>query len=156
MAMTEKPALPGRLTNRTDKNLTQRTQKIQRNAKIQNAAGGQWGSRQENRGLIQEGGVNTPTASATSAGIPQQNVTVGDAGQSRPATKTVSAFEKGNPNVPFADGAGGNTAGASPNALMANMNVADPGSILIRAMYLANPTPELRRMVEAYNEEGNF
>ena len=30
----------------------------------------------------------------------------------------------------------------------------DQGSILVRAMFAMNPTPQLRRILEAYNEEG--
>jgi hypothetical protein len=86
------------------------------------------------------------TASAVSA----------NQGMPTPAINVVSPFAPGSPNRPDTDGMGGNTAGKSPNDLMANYMASDAGSILARAMYAAYPTPELRRYVEAYNEEGIF
>lgn len=137
----------GKNSSRTDQNLVERTQRVQREATMANATGAPRGALKTNRELSQGGDMAT-TASAVTGGTQLPAVTSG--------TSVTNVFAQGNKDVPFADGAGGNTAGASPNALMANMNVADPGSVLIRAMYLANPTPELRRMVEAYNEEGIF
>jgi hypothetical protein len=77
-------------------------------------------------------------------------------GMPAPVTNVVSPFAPGSPDRPDTDGMGGDTAGKSPSDLMANYNSTDPGSILVRAMYAAYPTPELRRYVEAYNEEGIF
>lgn len=135
----------GKNSSRTDQNLVERTQRVQREATMSNAVGGPQGSSKLNRELSQAAPMPT-TGSATSA----------SPSMGGPATTVTPAFAPGNPNVPFTDGAGGNTAGKQPGDLMANMYASDPGSVLIRAMYLANPTPELRRMVEAYNEEGTF
>ena len=47
--MKQDAPMPGRFANRQDKNLVQRTQNIQRKAKIQNAAGGAYGERKANQ-----------------------------------------------------------------------------------------------------------
>ncbi len=141
MAVNEKPSLPGRMSNRTDKNLVQRTQKIQREARIENAAGGTYNERNTNTQLAQAVDTGT-TGSATS-----QQTTA-------PKYTVQNAFAPGNPATPLTDGAGGNTPGRGPEALDMTYETVDPGSLLVRAMYLAYPTPEMRRYVEAYNQDG--
>ena len=136
----------GKNASRTDQNVVERTQRVQREATMANATGAPRGSLKTNRELSQGGDMAT-TASAVSANTPMPTV---------PATNVTGAFAPGDPNTPLTDGAGGNTKGAGPDALNANFISSDPGSILIRAMYLASPSPELRRMVEAYNEEGVY
>ena len=126
---------------RTDKNLVERTQKIQREAKMQNATGGAYNDRKTNTEIAQ-GAIMPPTGSATSANPPAPKYTV------------QNAFAPGNPSTPLTDGAGGNTPGRGPEALDMTSQTVDPGSILVRAMYLAYPTPEMRRYVEAYNQDG--
>jgi hypothetical protein len=139
----------GKNASRTDQNVVERTQRVQREATMANATGAPRGSLKTNRELSQ-GGQMATTASAVSAGYQAPNLQV-----ATPTTVT-NAFAPGNPNTPLTDGAGGNTRGAGPEVLNANYISSDPGSILVRAMYLANPSPELRRMVEAYNEEGVY
>ena len=144
MAISEKPNMPGKLANRTDKNLSQRTQKIQRNARIENASGGAYGDRAEMQSLASGAPTSTPASAVSAQPAP------------RPAVQVTGAFAPGSINKPFTDGAGGNTAGAGPDELMANYQSSDPGAILVRAMYSMYPTPELRRYVEAYNAEGLY
>ena len=131
----------GKNAKRTDRGMVQ---KIQRNAKIQNASGGAYGDRAEMQSIA-SGASTAPTASAVSAQPAP-----------RPAVQVTGAFAPGSQDKPFTDGAGGNTAGATPDELMANYQSSDPGAILVRAMYKMYPTPELRRYVEAYNEEGLY
>jgi hypothetical protein len=131
----------GKSAKRTDRGMVQ---KIQRNAKIQNASGGAYGDRAEMQSIA-SGASTAPTASAVSAQPAP-----------RPAVQVTGAFAPGSQDKPFTDGAGGNTAGATPDDLMANYQSSDPGAILVRAMYRMYPTPELRRYVEAYNEEGLY
>jgi hypothetical protein len=131
----------GKSAKRTDRGMVQ---KIQRNAKIQNASGGAYGDRAEMQSIA-SGAATAPTASAASAQPAP-----------RPAVQVTGAFAPGSQDKPFTDGAGGNTAGATPDELMANYQSSDPGAILVRAMYRMYPTPELRRYVEAYNEEGLY
>lgn len=138
--MIEQVSGVGAGAKRIDKNLSQRTQKIQREAKLQNAAGGTYSERSET-GEITKGIKTAQTASAVSADItPKYNVQ--------------NAFAPGNPSTPLTDGSGGNTPGRGEDALDMTMDAPDAGSLLVRAMYLAYPTPEIRRLVEAYNEEG--
>lgn len=131
----------GKDSKRVDRGMVQ---KIQRNAKIENASGGAYGDRAEMQSIA-SGASTAPTASAVSAQPAP-----------RPAVQVTGAFAPGSPDKPFTDGAGGNTAGAGPDALMANYQSSDPGAILVRAMYSMYPTPELRRYVEAYNAEGLY
>jgi hypothetical protein len=44
--------------------------------------------------------------------------------------------------------------GAGSNVLMTPVDAPDQLSVFARAMYMANPTPQLRRIVEAFEEEG--
>lgn len=131
----------GKNAKRVDRGMVQ---KIQRNAKIQNASGGAYGQRAEMQS-IGNAAPTPPTASAVSAQPAP-----------RPAVQVTGAFAPGSQDKPFTDGAGGNTAGATPDELMANYQSSDPGAILVRAMYRMYPTPELRRYVEAYNAEGLY
>lgn len=145
MAIQQKVSGIGKNSSRSDKNLVERTQRVQREANMANATGAPRGTAKVNRELSQ-GGAMATTASAVSA----------NQGMPTPTVNVVSPFAPGSPDRPDTDGMGGETPGKSPNELMANYNSSDPGSILVRAMYAAYPTPELRRYVEAYNEEGIF
>lgn len=137
----------GKNASRTDKNLVERTQSIQRKAKIQNATGAPQGVRQELQALTQ-GDATAQTASAASADIQQPVI---------PVSQTVTpVFAPGSENLPFADGAGGNTAGRGPDALLANFNTPNPGSVLARALHLANPTPYTSRLVRQFDDQGMF
>lgn len=137
----------GKKALRTDKNLVERTNRIQREAKIQNATGAPQGVRQELESLTQ-GDATAPTASAVSAGVQQPAV---------PISKTVTPiFAPGSAHLPFADGAGGNTAGRGPDSLLANLNVPNSGSVLARALHLANPTPYTSRLVRQFDDQGMF
>lgn len=145
MAIQQKVSGVGKNSSRTDQNIVERTQRVQREANMANATGAPRGEAKVNRELAQ-GGAMATTASAVSA----------NQGMPTPTVNVVSPFAPGSPDRPDTDGMGGNTPGKSPDDLMANYNSTDPGSILVRAMYAAYPTPELRRYVEAYNEEGIF
>jgi hypothetical protein len=145
MAIQQKVSGVGKNSSRSDQNLVERTQRVQREATMANATGAPQGTAKVNRELSQ-GGAMATTASAVSA----------NTAMTTPTTNVVSPFAPGSLDRPDTDGMGGNTPGKGPNDLMANSNSTDAGSILVRAMYAAYPTPELRRYVEAYNEEGIF
>lgn len=130
----------GANARRTDKNLSQRTQKIQREARIENATGGSYSERKTNTELAQGSATGTTGSAVSQNAAPKYTVQ--------------NAFAPGNPSTPLTDGAGGNTPGRGPDALDMNTQSVDPGSVLVRAMYLAYPTPEMRRYVEAYNQDG--
>jgi hypothetical protein len=135
----------GANSSRTDKNLSARVERVQRDAKIGSASGGTYGARLENESL-QSAETTTATGSAVSKNAyPEMS------------KQLPNIFSPGNPNVPFTDGAGMNTAGSSPQDLITpNLTSPDPGLVLISAMYAASPSPVLRRMLEAYDEEGTF
>jgi hypothetical protein len=111
--------------------------KIQREAKIQESTGGAYGQRAELQGLA--GGA--PMAQA-----PSQPMSA--------PTPVVGAFEPTQrPDEPVTAGV---NAGEGPGSevLMTPIDAPDQLSVLARAMYMANPTPQLRRIVEAFDEEG--
>lgn len=148
-------SLPGQGASRSD---LSRVQKIQRQAKIQNAPGGQYGQRNDLQTLSQ-GGVTAQTASAVSAQpsapaptVPQttvaqvqQNTTAAQPVQSR------SVFDAPAEQRPITTGVDYG-AGDGSNSLTTVPDIANAGEMLARAMYLKNPTPQLRLIVEAYNE----
>ena len=135
-------------SKRVDKNNVERVQRIQRDAQIQQASGGAYGNRMRNENDVVDAPIS-PTASAVSANIKMPPA---------PATVAPSTniFDPNDPNDVFTNGAGGNTAGTGPDQLMSRFNTHDSGYVLLAAMYQTNPTPEIARMLEAYNEEGIF
>lgn len=132
-------------SSRTDKNLSSRVKKIQREAKIGSASGGSYGARLENESL-QSAEATPVTGSAVSQNAyPQMS------------KQLPNIFSPGNPDVPFTDGAPMDTAGRGPRDLITpNLTSPDPGLVLISAMYAASPSPVLRRMLEAYDQEGIY
>lgn len=142
MAVNEQVSGVGANSKRTDNNVSERVAKIQREAKIQNASGGTYGQAGQLAALAQ--GQQMPqTASAVSAAPAGPNIQL-------PPT---DIFAPSNENVPLSQGAPGGP-GAGTEVLQTPVDAIDQGSVLIRAMYMANPTEQLRRMVEAFNEEG--
>ena len=133
---------PARFAKRTDRG---RVQRIQRDAKIQNSSNGAYGQRAELQSI------------ASGASTEQQAVPMPNATQ-QPAIASVTpvgAFEPTQrPNEVVTTGAGGMSDGAGEEVLMTPVDAPDQLSVLVRAMYMANPTPQLRRMVEAFDEEG--
>jgi hypothetical protein len=148
MAIRQEVSGVGAGSKRIDKNNVERVQRIQRNAQIQQASGGAYGDRLRNESSVQNAPI-TPTASGVSANIAMPPPPASVA----PST---NIFDPNNPNDIFTNGAGGNTAGTGPDALMSRFNTHDAGYVLLAAMYQTNPTPEIARMLEAYNEEGIF
>ena len=134
-------------SKRTDKNISSRVSKIQREAKIQNATGGTYGQSGELTALAQGASTNVP--SPTMGAMPTAAPTV-----NRNPGPPVDVFAPGTPGIPETDGAPGNTPGLQPNQL--SVPVAGPNelSVLARAIYASNPTPIWRRIVEAFDEEG--
>lgn len=128
----------GKNAKRVDRGMVQ---KIQRGAKIQNAAGGAYGERAEMQSLA-SGGPTAPTASAVSAGAPAP----------MPSVPTVNAFAPGTQGAPLSSGAKGGP-GVDDTAQQTPVDSFNPDSMFVRAMYAANPdSRQLMMMVEAYNE----
>lgn len=130
---------------RTDQNISSRVSKIQRDAKIQNATGGTYGQAGELTTLAQGAStnVNTPQVDMSTALPMQSNL-----------PPVADAFAPGDANTPITDGAPGDTPGRAPHELPPAVTAPDQLSVLARAMFMQNPTPQLRRIVEAFNEEG--
>ena len=148
MAIPQVVSGVGAGAKRVDKNNVERVQRIQRNAQIQSASGGAYGDRMRNESSVQDAPI-TPTGSAVSS-----NITMPP--PPRTVAPSTNIFDANDPNDIFTNGAGGNTAGTGPDGLMSRFNTHDAGYVLLAAMYQMSPTPELARMLEAYNEEGIF
>ena len=130
-------------SKRTDLGMVQR---IQSDAKIQNATGGTYGERQNLQQIA--GGASTDVA--------QPNPPVMNPAQANPMLNGITAVPGNAPgpgDVPLSHGADGGP-GAGSEVNRPPLDAQDPGAALARAMFLANPTSQLRRIVEAFNEEG--
>lgn len=127
----------GKGARRTD---LDRAAKIQREAKIQNASGGQYGQRAELTQLAQ----GAPMAQA----VPAMPMPQG------PQIPTVGIFEPTRrPDEPITAGIDMGE-GPGSEVLMTPVDAPDQLSAFARAMYMANPSPQLRRIIEAFEEEG--
>lgn len=128
----------GKNAKRTDRGMVQ---KIQRNAKIQNASGGAYGQRAEMQSIA-SGAPTPPTASAMSA----------QPAPAAPPVQSVNAFAPGRENLPLSHGAPGGPGGGA-ELQQTPVDSVNPDSMFIRAMAAANPeNRHLLMMVEAYNE----
>jgi hypothetical protein len=141
MAITEKVSGMGADASRTDKNLSERVARVQRDAKMQNASGGPYRSRAD----------LTSIAGGASTNVPSVNMNTGTPVSQIPS---VNAFAPGSgrDGVPLSDGAQyGPGRGSETQPLPAS--APNPDSIFVRAMAAANPeSRQLMMMVEAYNE----
>jgi hypothetical protein len=133
-------------SKRTDNNISERVSKIQREAKMQNASGGSYGERANLASLAGAAPTNVQSAGLRSPQAQGQPLNPSQLPDS-------SVFAPGTPGVPLSQGAPGGP-GAGTEVLQTPVDAIDQTSVLLRAMYMANPTPQLRRMVEAFNEEG--
>lgn len=130
----------GKNAKRTDRGMVQ---KIQRNAKIENASGGAYGERKDMKSLASAESTGK-TASAVSAG--------GDVVTAGTPVATVNAFAPGTQGVPLSNGAKGGP-GVDDTAQQTPVDTISPDSMFVRALYAANPdSRQLMMMVEAYNE----
>jgi hypothetical protein len=131
---TDVPGGPGKFARRNDLG---NVKKIQRDAKIQESAGGAYGQRAELQGLAS----GAPMAQAPSQSMASAIPSVGAFAPTQRPDEAVTA------GVNAGDGPGS-------EVLMTPIDAPDQLSVLARAMYMANPTPQLRRIVEAFDEEG--
>lgn len=130
---------------RTDKNISERVAKIQREAKIQNATNGTYSQATQLQDL----------ASGASTEMPQAVV------GSTPAPRTIASSIRMSPldqvsenPGPITDGAPGNTPGRQPEELPGPIDGPDNNAILARAMFMMDPTPMNRRLLESFLQEG--
>jgi hypothetical protein len=133
---------PGKFAKRKD---LSRVQKIQRDAKIENATGGSYGESLNLQQLSQGASTDTrkPIISpTTSRSMPSAGLRMSPLDQMQ------------NNAGPITDGAPGNTAGRQPHELDQPVDAPDQSAILARAMFAINPTPQNRRLLEAFQQEG--
>lgn len=132
----------GKGARRTD---LDRAQRVMREAKLSEATGGPRGQRAELQDISSQGAMAT-TASAVSA----------DTGMAmKRSIPTIGAFEPTTrPEESVSTGAGGTSEGAGPEVLMTPVDAPDQAAAFARAMYATYQTPQLRRIVEAFEEEG--
>jgi hypothetical protein len=143
MAIKETVSGMGANASRTDKNLSERVARVQRDAKMQNASGGPYRSRSNLESIA--GGASTD--------VPTPNVNIQDTSRVS-SIAPINAFAPGSGvnGVPLSDGAryGG---GRDDSTQPPTVNAPNPDSIFVRAMAKANPdSRQLMMMVEAYNE----
>lgn len=148
-------AMPGGMTNRTDKGLVQRVQKVQRDAKLNRAAGGTYNERNTVNSLM-VGNKMATTGSAVSQDVVTPGVNLGGtpAGAVAPSITPIGAFERGSAaDVPYSEGSPWGPGATTSN--IPAVQAPDTGSALARALLLQNPTnPQLVAIVQAYNEAG--
>jgi hypothetical protein len=144
MAIKETVSGMGANSSRTDNNISERVAKIQREAKVQNMSGGPYGQRAEMQSIASGASTNVPTPQPT---MPEGNPLTG-------SVDAINAFAAGTEGAPLSEGASGGP-GAGTEVLPTPVDAIDQGSVLARAMLMANPNSrQLRMIVEAYNELG--
>lgn len=130
---------------RTDKNISERVAKIQREAKIENAPGGTYSQATQLQDL----------ASGASTEMPQAVVGSTPAPRTIASSIRMSSLDQMNENPgPITDGAPGNTPGRQPEELPGPIDGPDNNAILARAMFMMDPTPMNRRLLESFLQEG--
>ena len=138
MSMQDVPGGPGVFARRNDLGNVKKIQREGRN--IAEASGGAYGERTRNQQLVS----GAPTAVATDV-IPGGPMISG--------LPNTEVFAPGTSGKPLSEGANGGP-GAGTEVLEMPLTEQNLGASLARAMYLANPTPYLQLLVEAFNEEG--
>jgi hypothetical protein len=118
--------------------------KIQRSAKIQNAAGGAYGERGALNAIASQAPMPS-TGSAVSAQAPAPTA---------PTVKPVDVFTP--TNGLLTDGAGNNTLGTPPSPISAGLQSPDAGRVLATALFKAYPNPYTRANLEAFDAEGIY
>jgi hypothetical protein len=141
MAIKETVSGMGANSSRTDKNVSERVARVQRDANIQNASGGTYGNRAD----------LTSIAGGASTNVPSVNMNTGSPISQIPS---IGAFAPGSGRngTPLSDGAPGG-AGRGIEAQAPTVEMPNPDSMFIRAMAKANPeSRQLFMMVESLNE----
>lgn len=139
----------GRDAKRVDLNnsnkVTERVRKLQREAKIQNATGGTYSQATQLQDI----------ASGASTEMPQSVVGATPAPRTITSSLRMSPLDQMNENPgPITDGAPGNTPGRQPGELPGPIDGPDNNAILARAMFMMDPTPMNRRLLESFLQEG--
>jgi hypothetical protein len=138
----------GKNSKRTDLNpsslVSERVKRLQRDAKIQNVAGGAYGQATQLQDIAS--GASTVQPGTIVNPSPVNTITTG--------VRATPVKELQGNGGPITDGAGGNTAGDGPEVLQQPVDAPDNAALLARAMFAVNPTPQNRRLLEAFLQEG--
>lgn len=122
-----------------------RARKIQREAKIQNATGGAYRERTELTELAQGASTNVPPVNIPAPAAVNPLANLGSTDIFAPTAR---------PEEPVSAGAAGNSDGPGPDVLPTPVTAPDQLAVLARAMFAADPTPQNRRLLEAFMQEG--
>lgn len=125
--------------------VTERVKKLQRDAKIQNATGGTYSQASQLQDLASGASTEMPQAVVGSTPNPR---TIASSIRMSPLDQMSE-----NPG-PITDGAPGNTPGRQPEELPGPIDGPDNNAILARAMFMMDPTPMNRRLLESFLQEG--
>jgi hypothetical protein len=136
----------GKSAKRTDLNpsnlVSERVKRLQRDAKIQNATGGAYSQASQLQDI------------ASGASTVQPGTVVNPSAAIRSTTPRPKITEVQGGDVPITQGAAGNTPGAGQEILSQPVDTPDSAAILAKAMFAVNPTPQNRRLLEAFLQEG--
>lgn len=136
----------GKDSKRVDQNVSERVAKVQREAKIQNAPGGAYSQRMQLEQLATAASTESPQATFNPGTISNQSMM---------SNVRVSPLDQlDTSGDPISTGAAGRTAGAGPEILQVPVDAPDNNALIARAMFLMDPTPQNRRLMESFQQEG--
>ena len=136
----------GKDSKRVDQNVSERVAKVQREAKIQNAPGGAYSQRTQLEQLATAASTESPQAVFNPGTISNQSMM---------SNVRVSPLDQlDTSGDPISTGAAGRTAGAGPEVLQVPVDAPDNNALIARAMFLMDPTPQNRRLMESFQQEG--
>lgn len=124
--------------------VTGRVKKLQREAKIQNAPGGTYSQRTQLENIASGASTEMPQSIVNPSAINtmMSNISVS------PLDQVYSGPD------PITDGAPGNTAGRQPEELPMPVDAVDNNALIARAMFMMDPTPQNRRLMESFQQAG--
>ena len=133
-------------SKRTDQNVSERVARVQRDAKIQNARGGTYSQRTQLEQIATAASTESPSATFNPSPINTQSMM---------SNVRVSPLDQlDSSGDPISTGAGGRTAGAGTEVLQVPVDAPDNNALIARAMFLMDPTPQNRRLMESFQQEG--
>lgn len=136
----------GKDSKRVDQNVSERVAKVQREAKIENAPGGAYSQRMKLEQLATAASTESPQATFNPGTISNQSMM---------SNVRVSPLDQlDTSGDPISTGAAGRTAGAGPEVLQVPVDAPDNNALIARAMFLMDPTPQNRRLMESFQQEG--